>query len=88
MNLALKLSPNKTTEELVGISWTEFKLFIQTEADLISIFPCYKAKKLGSFFTSLDESMKANLHQKAIQLGPNDTYFTEELVGISWIEFK
>ena len=29
MNLTLKLSPNKNyfTEELVGILWTEFKLF-------------------------------------------------------------
>ena len=40
-----------------------------------------KPKNRAHFFTSLDESMKANLSQKAMK-------FTEELVGISWIEFK
>ena len=52
------------------------------------LFSNAKAKKPSSCFTSLDESMKANLSQKAMKLGPNDTYFTEELIGISWIEFK
>ena len=45
------------------------------------LFSTAKAKKLSSFFTSLDESMKANLSQKAMK-------FTEELLGILWIEFK
>ena len=40
-----------------------------------------KKKKKSSFFTSLDESMKANLSHKAMK-------FTVELFGISWIEFK
>ena len=45
---------------------------------LKEILPLYapaKAKKLSSLFTSLSpkhESMKANLNQKAIKLGPND----------------
>ena len=53
-----------------------------------------KPKKSSSFFTSLlpkYESMKPNLpnlSQKAKKLGPNDNCFTEELLGISWIEFK
>ena len=34
------------------------------------------------------ESMKPNLSQKAMKLGPNDNCFTEKLLGISWIEFK
>ena len=44
------------------------------------LFSNAKAKKPSSFFTSLDERMKANLSQKAMKLGPNDNYFTEELV--------
>ena len=32
--------------------------------------------------------MKANLSQKAMKLGANDNCFTEELLGILWIEFK
>ena len=31
------------------------------------------------------ESMKANLSQKALKLGPNDSYFTEELI-VKWIQ--
>ena len=46
------------------------------------LFSNAKAKK-RAFFTSLEESMKANLSQKAMKLGPNDTYFTEEPFGIS-----
>ena len=42
-----------------------------------------KPKNRARFFTSLDESMKPNLSQMAMKLGPNDTYFTEELIGIS-----
>ena len=45
------------------------------------LFSNAKAKKPSSCFTSLDESMKANLGQKVMK-------FTEELFGISWIEFK
>ena len=43
------------------------------------LFSNAKAKKPSSFFTFLDESMKANLSQKAMKLVPNDNYFTEEL---------
>ena len=32
--------------------------------------------------------MKPNLRQKAMKLGPNDNYLTEELLGISWIELE
>ena len=33
--------------------------------------------------------MKANLSQNlALKLAPNDNYFTEELVGTLWTEFK
>ena len=45
------------------------------------LFSTAGAKKPSSFFTSLDKCMKANLSQKAMK-------FTEELFGISWIEFK
>ena len=45
------------------------------------LFSPTKAKKPRSFFTSLDESMKPNLSQKAMK-------FTKELVDISWVEFK
>ena len=52
------------------------------------LFSTAKAKILSSFCTPLDESMKPNLSQKAMKLGPNDNCFTEELLGISWIDFK
>ena len=33
--------------------------------------------------------MKVNISQNlALKLGPNENYFTEELVGILWTEFK
>ena len=47
------------------------------------LFSTAKAKILSSLFTSLDKSMKPNLSQKAMKLGPNDNCFTEELLGIS-----
>ena len=43
------------------------------------LFSNAKAKKPSSIFTSLDESMKSNLSQKAMKLGPNDNYFSDEL---------
>ena len=86
MNLALKLSLNKNyfTEELVGILWIEFKLFISNWKRFDLYFPLLKAKKWSSFFW-----MKANLSPNlALKLAPNENYFTEELVGILWTEFK
>ena len=71
----------KFTEELVDISWVEFKLFIFQLKEIWPLFSPTKAKKPRSFFNSLDESMKPNLSQKAMK-------FTEELVDISWVEFK
>ena len=74
-NLALKLAPNDNyfIEELAGILWIEFKLFVSKWKR----FSPAKAKKPSLFFTSLDESVKANLSQKAMKLAPNDNYFTE-----------
>ena len=54
--------------------------------EIWSLFSIAKAKKMGSFFFFW---MKANLSQNlALKLAPNGNYFTEELVGILWIEFK
>ena len=64
-NLALKLAPNENyfTEELVGILWIEFKLFISNWKRFCLFLPLLKAKKTRSFFTSLTQNllMKANL---------------------------
>ena len=49
-----------------------------------SLFSIAKAKKQARFFW-----MKANLSQNlALKLAPNENYFTAELVGILWTEFK
>ena len=56
--------------------------------DISLLFSIAKAKKLSSFFTSLSpkhESMKANLNQKAMKLGPNDNWGTGRYL---LIEFK
>ena len=48
------------------------------------LFSIAKAKKTVSFFW-----IKANLSQNlALMLAPNENYFTDELVGILWTEFK
>ena len=65
-NLALKLSSkeNYFTEELVGILWTEFKLFISNWKRFNLYFQLLKPKK-GLFFTSLPpKQRKANLSAK------------------------
>ena len=75
------------TGEMVDISELNSSCSFQTETDLTLLKP----KKSSSLFTSLPpkyESMKPNLSQKAMKIGPNDNCFTEELLGISWIEFK
>ena len=51
---------------LSWISWAEFKLFIFQLKEIWPLFSPTKAKKPRSFFTSLDESMKPNLSQKAM----------------------
>ena len=58
------------------MNWIQAVYLILKE--IWSLFSISKAKKYGLFFTSLDESMKANLSQKAMN-------FTEQLFGISWI---
>ena len=87
MNLALKLSPKKNyfTEEVVGILWTEFKLFISNWSRFDLCWPLLKPKKTGSFFFWMKAIPSPNL---VLRSAPNDNYFTEELVGILWIEFK
>ena len=58
-------------EELGGISELNSSCLFQTERDLTLLKP----KKLSSLFSSLlpkHESMKPNLRQKAMKLGPND----------------
>ena len=85
-NLALKLASNDNyfTEELVGILWTEFKLFISNWNRFDLYFPFLKPKKRALFFW-----MKSNLSQNlALKLASNENYFTKELVGILWTEFK
>ena len=69
-NLALKLAPNDnfSTEELVGILWTEFKLFLSNWKR----FDCYFSLLYVSMYEWKHESMKANLSQKAMKLAPND----------------
>ena len=72
------------TEELLGTHELNSRSLFQTERDLTSIFPC-QSQNTELFFTSLDESMKPNLSQKAMKLSPNDNRGT---VRNSWIEFK
>ena len=68
-NLALKLAPNDNsfTEELVGILWTEFKLFISNWKRFDLYFPLLKPKNRARFLLPVrqskwkHESMKANL---------------------------
>ena len=51
-----------------------------------SLFAPAKAKNALVFFFFW---MKANLNQNlTLKLAPSDNYFTEELVGISWMELK
>ena len=83
-NLALELDPNNNyfTEEPIGVLWIEFKLFISNWKRFDPYFPLL-TKKTGSFF------MKSDLSQNlALKLASNDNYFTEELLGILWMEFK
>ena len=55
------------------------------------LFSTSKDKKRARFFLPFrqskwkHESMKANLSQKTLTLGPNDKYFTEELI-VNWIQ--
>ena len=81
-----KLVPNDDcfTEELVGILSIEFKLFISNWKRFDCYFPLLKPKKGFVFFWT-----KSNLSQNlALKLAYNENYFTEELLGISWMEFK
>ena len=80
---AWKLSPKESyfTEELVGILWTEFKLFISNWSRFDLYLPLLKPKK--GFFFWLKAIPSPNL---ALKLAPNDNYFTEELVGRLWTE--
>ena len=84
---AMKLGPNDNWGNGRYL-WIDFMLLISNWKR----FDPAKAKKMELvIFTSLPpkyESMKPNLSQKAMKLGPNDNCFTEELLGISWIEFK
>ena len=68
------------------MNWIQVVSFKLKEIWLL--FSIAKAKKLSSFFTSLwpkHESMKANLIQKAMKLGPKDNWGTGRYL---WIEFK
>ena len=87
MNLALKLSPkeNYFIEELVGILWTELKLFISNWSRFYLYLPLLKPKNGIFFFFWMKADFSPNL---ALKLASNENYFIEELVGISWIEFK
>ena len=62
-NLALKLGPNENycTEELVGISWIEFKLLISFWKRFDLYLPLLKPKKPSSFFTSLFTKANENI---------------------------
>ena len=87
---AMKLGPNDNcfTEELVGIILTEFRLFISFWKRFDLYFPFLKPKKRALFFFFYFW-MKSNLSQNlALKLASNENYFTEELLGILWIEFK
>ena len=89
-NLALKLGPNENyfTEELVGILWIVFKLFISNWKRFDRYFPLLKTKKRAHFYfpsAKANESMKANLSQKALKLASNDNSFTEGLI-VNWIQ--
>ena len=76
MNTQLATNDTYFTEELVGISWIEFKLVYFKLKKIWLLFSNAKAKNPSSFFTSLDESMKPNLSQKAMKLAPNDNYMS------------
>ena len=69
---------NCFTEELVGILWTEFKLFISKWSRFVLYLPQLKPKKQVGFFW-MKSIPSPNL---ALKLAPNDNYFTEEVVGI------
>ena len=76
------MEPNlsqKFTEELVGISWIEFKLFISNWKRFDLYFPLLKPKKRAGFFFFWMKAFEWNLGQKALKLASNDNYFTEEL---------
>ena len=83
-NLALNLAPNDNcfTEELIDISWIEFKLSISNWKRFECYFPLLKPKKRARFLLPFRqskwkyESMKPNLSQKAMKLAPNDSYMT------------
>ena len=82
-NLALKLAPNDNyfIEELVGILWIEFKLFISNWKRFHPYFPLLITKKPAGFLLPFRqckckyESMKPNLSQKVTKVN----YFTKEL---------
>ena len=71
---------NFFTEELVGILWTEFKLFISNWSRFDLDFPL-QSQKNGLFFFFFFW-VKANFSQNlALKLAPNENYFTGELIS-------
>ena len=65
------------------INWIQVVYFKLKE--IWPLFSIAKAKKKALFFFWMKVNLSQNL---ALKLAPNDNYFTEELVGILWIEFK
>ena len=85
INLVLELAENYFAEELVGILWTEFKLFSSNWKRFDFYFPLLKPKKKSSFFFWMKANPGPNL---ALKLASNENYFTEKLVGVLWTELK
>ena len=80
-NLSQKVTKvNYFTE---GIQVVYFKL-----KEIWLLFSNAKAKKPSSFFTSLDESMKANFSQKAMKLGPNDNTSLRNWIQVVHFKLK
>ena len=88
MKLVFMLSPkeNYFTEEQVGIIWSEFKLFSSNWKRFNLYLPLLKPKNTFFFFFFWMKAIP--IPNLALKLAPNDNYFTEELVGILWTEFK
>ena len=86
LDMALKLAPDKNyfTEELIGISLTEFRLFISNWKIFDLYFPLLETRKC-SCFLRMETNLSPNL---ALKLSLNENYFTERLMGISLTEFK
>ena len=86
-NLALKLSPNENyiTKDLVGILWTELKLFISNWMRFDLYLPLLKTKKRCSFFISL---LPTANHTAKLQLDiPEKTCFCIVYIYIIYTKY-